>query len=241
MKPGTRCRIGRACCPLLFIALLSGCFRAERNDDGLPPPPPVQIDPAKIYTVACPDVVEISFLNRSDDAVRTATINSEGDIDLGTLGKMRIEGMTAAEAQQTIAEQAGLPVEDVQVGVARYKSRKLFLFGDAAGAARIVSYHGPETVVDVLRRTGALTPDSAWNEIHLVRSHLADGAPSEVLRIDLEAILKRDDNRTNVRVQPLDEIYIGEKPSAHIRRSVPTFLRPLYDAIIDLLPERREQ
>ena len=93
-------------------------------------------------------------------------------------------------------------------------------------------------MLDLLRRTGALTPDSSWNEIHLVRSHLAEGAPAEVVRIDLDAILKRQDNRTNVRVQPLDEIYIGEKPSAYLRHSIPVFFQPLYDTIVGLLPQQ---
>jgi protein involved in polysaccharide export with SLBB domain len=240
MKPGTRRQVGSLCWPVLFAILLSGCFRAVRQDDDLPSLP-VPIDPAKIYTLACPDVVEIGFAAWPDDGVRSAVVNSEGDIDLGSLGKVRVEGMTVTDAHQAIAERAGCAANEVLVRLARYRSRKIFLYGEAAGTVRIVSYRGPETVVDLLRRTNAITPDSAWNEIHLVRPHLAEGVAPEVLRIDLEAILKRNDNRTNVRLQPLDEIYIGEKPSAYFRRAIPGFLRPMYDTIVELLPERREK
>ncbi|HLW66524.1 MAG TPA: polysaccharide biosynthesis/export family protein [Gemmataceae bacterium] len=239
MRPGT-CRFGSRCCPVLLAVLLSGCFRAERRDDDLPPLP-VPVDPAKLYTLACPDVVEISFIDRPDDAIRTAAVNTEGEIDLGSLGKVRVEGMTLADARQAIAQRVRCAAGEVQIRVAKHRSRKIFLYGEAAGAVRAVSYRGPETVVDLLRRTGAITPDSAWNEIHLVRSHLAEGAAPEVLRIDLDAILQRNDNRTNVRIQPLDEIYIGEKRSAYFRRAIPGFLRPMYDTVVGLIPERRDK
>jgi protein involved in polysaccharide export with SLBB domain len=240
MKPGTFRRFHTLVLPALFTIMLSGCFRAVRQDVDLPPPP-VPIEPARIYTLACPDVVEIGLVRSPDDPVRIAAVNSEGDIDLGSLGKVRVDGMTVHDARQAIAERAGCSANDVQVRVARYRSRRIFLYGEVAGAVRTVAYRGPETVVDFLRRTNAITPDSAWNEIHLVRSHLAEGAAPEVLRIDLEAILKRNDNRTNVRLQPLDEIYIGEKPSSYFRRAIPGFLLPMYDTLVGLLPERREK
>ena len=240
MKPVTCRRLPMLIWPALLIVLLSGCFRAVRKDDDLPPPP-IAIDPVQIYTLACPDVVEIGFASSPDDAARTSVVNSEGDLDLGSLGKVRIEGMTLTDARQAIAERAGCSANEVLLRVARYRSRKLFLYGEAAGAVRTIAYRGPETVVDFLRRTQAITSDSAWNEIHLVRSHLAEGAAPEVLRIDLDAILKRNDNRTNVRLQPLDEIYIGEKPASHLRRAIPGFLRPMYDTVVELLPERREK
>jgi protein involved in polysaccharide export with SLBB domain len=185
--------------------------------------------------------VEIDLASSPEESARTAVVNSEGDIDLGSLGKVHVEGMTATDARQAIAERVECSANEIRVRVARYRSRKIFLYGEAAGAVRTIAYRGPETVVDFLRRTNAITPDSAWNEIHLVRSHLAEGAAPEVLRIDLDAILKRNDNRTNVRLQPLDEIYIGEKPSSYFRRAIPGFLRPMYDMIVDLLPERREK
>ena len=239
MKSGICRRFHTLVWPALLAVLLSGCFRAVRKDDDLPPPP-VPIDPFQIYSLACPDVVEISFASWPDDSVRTVVVNSEGAVDLGSLGKVRVEGMTVTAARQAMAERAGCSPNEVLVRVARYRSRKVFLYGEAAGAVRTIAYRGPETVVDFLRRTNAVTPDSAWNEIRLVRSHLAEGAAPEVLRIDLEAILKRNDNRTNVRLQPLDEIYIGEKPSSYYRRAIPGFLLPLYDTIVGLLPERRE-
>src|SRR5262249_19596503 len=195
-------------------------------------------EPAKLYTLMCPDVVEVRLANWPAESIQTAAVNSESNIDLGRLGKMRVEGMTISDAQQAIAARAGVSSNYVDVRVAGYNSRNVLLFGEVIGGARTVSYQGPETVVDVLRRSEALTADAAWNEIHLLRSHLASGSPPEVLRIDLNAILKRGDESTNIRVQPLDEIYIGEKPSAYFRRSVPGFFRPMYDAVVDLLPNR---
>ena len=238
MKPGACHRLGPSWWPALTLILLSGCLQGERKDDGLPPLPQIPIEPAKLYTLMSPDVVEVRLAYTPGESVQTVTVNAEGDIDLGRFGKMRIEGMTVSEAQQTIAARAGVSSNYVDVRVSGYKSRTVLLFGEVIGGARMVSYQGPETVVDLLRRTEVVTADASWNEIHLLRSHLANGSPPEVLRIDMNAILDRGDERTNVRVQPLDEIYIGEKPSAHFRRSIPGFLRPMYDTIVEMLPNR---
>src|SRR5438876_110594 len=83
----------------------------------------------------------------------------------------------------------------------------------------------PETVVDLLKRTGGLSPSAAPEEIYIVRAQLGEGIPAEVLTVDLDAIVRKNDQRTNVRVQPLDEIYVGEQPRSRIERAVPTFLK----------------
>jgi len=226
----------RGFCPVLMALLLSGCLRPERKDDGLIPPPQNPIKPGKLYTLAYPDVVDIVFADWPDLG-ETVGITSEGTVDLGVLGKICVEGETLAEARHAIAERACVSRARVHIQVAEFNSRKIFLFGQVSGEARAVPYQGPETVVELLCRTNALTPDSAWNQIHLVRAHLTEGMPAEIMHIDLDAILQRGDERTNIRVQPLDEIYVGEKPSSYIRRLVPTILKPVFESCVGLVPD----
>jgi protein involved in polysaccharide export with SLBB domain len=107
------------------------------------------------------------------------------------------------------------------------------------GEPRVVDYRGPETVVELLRRIGGLSPDASPSEVHVVRAQVSDGIPAEVLHVDLVAILERKDERTNIRVQPLDEIYVGEMIRSRIGRAIPPLLKPLYTSITSLLPERK--
>src|SRR5205807_3090983 len=98
----------------------------------------------------------------------------------------------------------------VQVRVAEHNSRQVFLFGPVAGHERAVPYQGPETVTALLRRTGGLTPRAELTEVHVVRPNVAVGRRPEVFPVDLEAILMRGDDRSNVVVQSYDHVYVGE-------------------------------
>lgn len=239
MKPG-RIQSGHCWHGLMLALLLSqaGCLSAgKRREASTPPLPDYTIVASEVYTLACPDVVEVIFTDRPDFG-QLAKIGPDGCIALGPLGNLRIEGLTAIEASSHIAERVGLPEARVLVQPVEYNSRQVFLFGPARGEQRAVDYRGPETVVDLLKRTGGLSPDAAPDQIFVVRALLGEGIPAEVLTIDLEAILEHNDHRTNVRIQPMDEIYVGEKPRSRIGKAVPTFLKPLYENLVELIPHR---
>jgi len=229
------CRLRAA--TLAATVLFAGCLSAHKKHDGPPTPPDKLIVPAEVYTLACPDVIEVVFTDRPDLG-QIVRINPDGCVRLVHIGPIAVEGLTVADAAAHIAERVELPPHKVLVQVVDYGSRQVFLFGQVNGGTRIVDYCGPETVVDLLRRTGGLSPNAALEEIYIVRAQLGEGIPAEVLTVDLDAILRKNDQRTNVRVQPLDEIYVGEKPRSRIERALPTFLKPLYQSIVELIPGR---
>jgi protein involved in polysaccharide export with SLBB domain len=238
MTTGRRLLVRRLRAAVLAAAVLcSGCLSAHKKHDGPPAPPDKLIVPSEVYTLACPDVIEVIFTDRPDLG-QIVRVNPDGCVRLVHVGPVPVEGLTVADAAAQIAERVELPPHKVLVQVVEYGSRQVFLFGQVHGGTRIVDYHGPETVVDLLRRTGGLSPDAAPEEIYVVRALLGEGIPAEVLTVDLDAILRKNDQRTNIRVQPLDEIYVGEKPRSRIERAVPTFLKPLYESVVELIPRR---
>src|SRR5262245_29583879 len=222
---------------LAAVVLCSGCLSTHKKHDGPPTPPDRLIVPSEVYTLACPDVIEVVFADRPDLG-QIVRVNPDGCVQLVHVGPIVVEGLTIADAAAQIAERVELSPHRVLVHVVEYGSRQVFLFGQVHGGTRIVDYHGPETVVDLLKRTGGLSPNAAPEEIYIIRAQLGEGIPAEVLTVDLDAILNKNDQRTNVRVQPLDEIYVGEKSRSRIERTVPTFLRPIYQSIVDLIPHR---
>lgn len=195
---------------------------------------PAYVQPSEVYTLACPDIIETMFASWPD-LDRFAQIGPDGCVELGELGRIPVEGDTTFEAAQRIAARARLPLSQVRVRVVEFNSRQVFLLGQVPGSARAVSYRGPETVVDLLRRTGGITEDAAPNEIYVVRSQVSEAKPAEVLTIDLEAIRERNDQRSNHRVQPQDEIYIGAKPGSKLASAVPPIFKPVYQTIRALL------
>jgi len=56
--------------------------------------------------------------------------------------------------------------------------------------------------------------------------------------VDLRAVLFLDDPRTNIAVQPRDQVFVGERATFSFERCVAPWLRPMYEAVWGLLPSQ---
>jgi protein involved in polysaccharide export with SLBB domain len=190
---------------------------------------------AERYTVGCPDVLEVAVPDRPDLSGRR-TVGPDGRIDLGALGQVRVEGRTVPQITYWVGQQVGLPPGQVRVRVAEFKSQQIYLFGQVVGKQRSVPYQGQETVLDLLHRAGGVMPGAAPEDVYVVRARVAEGQRPEVFHIDLRAILSGKDPSTNVRLQPFDQVYVGETRTARLGKCLPPVLRPVYEAVCGLRP-----
>jgi protein involved in polysaccharide export with SLBB domain len=188
---------------------------------------------AEAYGAACPDVLEIQVQDRPGLSGRRR-VGPDGRIDVAELGRLRVEGQPTSEIARRLARVAGLPEDAVRVQVVEYNSQHVYLAGQSAGLRHVVDYRGPENVVDLLRRVGGITPGAAPDEVFLVRTHAGEDKSPEVFRINLRAILLQNDPRTDVVVQPLDRIYIGEKRTFSFEKCIPPWLRPIYETLVGI-------
>ena len=182
------------------------------------------------YLISCPDVIEFAVAGRPHFSGKF-TVGLDGRINLGEYGKPRVEGHTIPDLTQLIAELTGTRPEDVRIRVADFNSQHLFLFGQVIGWQRTVPYRGQETVVDLLQRVGGITQGAAPEDVHVVRPHLGDGQRPEVFHVDLAAIVMKHDFRTNLRLLPSDQVYVGETRQARIEKCIPPWFRPLYQTL----------
>jgi len=181
------------------------------------------------YTVACPDVLDLQV----DGVLKLSgprEIGPDGRIDLGALGRLRVEGLPVTAIANRIAQVARVSPTRVQVQVVGYNSRQILVSGQIVGLQRAVEYRGPETVLDLLQRVGGITPGAAPDEVYVVRSHVAEDRQPEVFRVDLKAILMKDDPRTNLYLQPLDQVFVGETRRCTFEKCLPPWMRPIYEA-----------
>jgi protein involved in polysaccharide export with SLBB domain len=200
-------------------ALLAEAGRAGRNE-GV----------GDQYLVRCPDVLDVTIEGHPDwDGPHT--VKADGRIGLARLGRVRVEGLSAPEVAARIARQAEVPPSAVRVRVAEYNSQQVYLVGEVTGLQRAVAYQGPETVLDLLQRTGGITPGAAPGEVHVVRPGVAEGRPPQVFHIDLKAIVLDRDQRTNLRLQPFDQVHVGESQQSCFAKCVPPCLRTVYDGL----------
>lgn len=187
------------------------------------------------YRVACPDVVEITVAGHSQISGEYQ-VGPEGRIQLAAMNNPRIEGQTMASLADRVAEELDLPVEGITCRVKEHRSRVVFAHGLIEGGDRMVPYRGAENVVDFLRRCGGLSRGAEVRDIAVVRGNVARGAKPEVLAVDLDAILLHGDARTNVALQPFDEVYVGETPRAKVGKALPHWMRPAYRGFCGTVP-----
>ncbi|MCS6976179.1 MAG: polysaccharide biosynthesis/export family protein [Gemmatales bacterium] len=177
------------------------------------------------YRVGSPDVLDIEVTDRPDlSGTRRVEVN--GCVNMGPLGGIRVEGLTPAQIEERIAQAAGVSPENVSVRVVEFASQQVYLFGEVTGQQRAVPYQGPETVVDLLRRTGGITQDSAPEEVRVVRPACHAGEQPQVFQVDLKAILLQGDERTNLHIQPYDQIHVPESRACRIGKCLHPWLRP---------------
>lgn len=188
---------------------------------------------AEAYTVFCPDILDLTVEGRAELSGRQP-VRVDGRIDLGPLGRVRVEGMTLPAIQRRIAELAGVSPHQVHVAVAEFKSQQIYLTGEGNGVQRAVAYRGPETLLDLLQRVGGIEPGAAPASVHVIRGHVDEGKPPEVFHIDLERLVMKHDLRTNLRLQPFDQIHIGETRRSAVQKSLPPWFQPIYEAICGL-------
>lgn len=214
-------------CLLVCLGCASNRAGVERSLKVDRYPSPNGEDMSAHYRLACPDVLEIRVSARPQfDA--DYIIGPDGCIDLGDYGALRVEGQTPLQAARKIAEELGVPPDQIRARVAQFKSRRLFLFGEVFGWQRSIPYQGPETVLDVLHRVGGITRGAEPKDVHVVRPHLDDGRRPEAFHVDLRAIVDRGDQSTNVRVEPFDQIFVGESSRSRFENTLPRWMQPWY-------------
>lgn len=210
------------------LALAAGC--AGRLDRALLAdhnPAAHLADPEAKYCVHCPDVLEVTAPGWTEQE----PVGPDGRVRFGRGAGVRVEGETPPEAARQIAEALHLNPAAVQVRVAAFNSQRIYVYGEVAGLQRAVPYQGPETVLDLLQRVGGIAPGAAPGDIRVVRERVAEGRSEEVFRVDLDAILHRGEQGTNIRLEPFDQVYVGQSTQHCIACCLPPWLRSLCRAV----------
>ncbi len=232
-KPGNT---GRVCLAGAFL-LFAGCAAHQPTLDrallDMPAAPAHDQEISQHYQISCPDLLIVTVEGQPQLSGRRR-VNPDGRIDLAPYGRLRVEGRPIEEARREVAQVAGVPESAVRIQVAEFRSQQVYLFGQVIGLQRAVPYRGEETVLDLLQRVGGITSGAEPREIWVVRAHVAEGKRPQVFPVDLKAIVLKHDDRTNLRLEPGDQVFIGETRKSSLKKCVPPFLLPLYESLCGL-------
>ena len=214
-----------------LLSVLSGCLgnrgQIEQALIAYRPSPAHLRQVAAKYRARCPDLIQVDIAGLPEHS-GPQRIGADGCIDLGEAGRPQVDGETTPDIVRTVAETVGVAPEQVQVSIVEHTSQYLYLIGQVAGSQRAVPYQGPETVLDLLHRAGGIQQGAAVRDVKVIRPHVAEGKTPEVFRIDLAAIVLRNDPETNILVQPFDQVHIGQSQRSSFRDSLPPWLRSVF-------------
>jgi polysaccharide biosynthesis/export protein len=235
---------GPAVCGWLGLCLAAGCALGQPHlDRALQADLSAGAQPegvAECYTVHYPDVLEIQVSGRPTLTGRKP-VGLDGRLDLGDGVPRPVEGRTVPDIARLVTEATGVAPGQVHVRVAEFNSQFVYLSGQGVGLQRAVAYQGPETVLDLLRRTGGLLPGAAPDEVYVIRPHIAEDRQPEVFHIKLHDIFAKKDVHSNLRLEPFDQVNIGETRQSSLEKCVPPCLRPVYTALWGLRkPEKTD-
>jgi polysaccharide export outer membrane protein len=238
-----RGRIAAVRVAAFVIAVFAGCSNPNTQFLRRTCPPPADPKaaaeapaPSVEYQVGCPDVLEVTFREHPEwDAV--AVVDVDGRLPLDQPGNPRVDGRTLQQIRADLAALAGCEPESVQVSLAAPRSARVVVYGPVRGRARAVPYQGPEPVLDFLKRVGGLPPGSKLNQVYVVRPNVAAATQPQVFRVNVPAVLVDGDSRTNIPLQPDDQVYVGETRQSSLSRVMPDWLGTVYRRVTGLLPD----
>jgi protein involved in polysaccharide export with SLBB domain len=216
-----------------IVTLSAGCAASRTNLDQALLAQRASAAPAgeaiRLYHVHCPDVLDVTV--RGDVALSgRRVIGPDGRIEVGET-RLRVADDTADEVAAAVAAQLGVQPDQVRVSVADFNSQQIYLLGEVTGQQRALPYRGPETVLDLLRRAGGITPGAAPADVQVVRAHVADGKTPEIFHVDLEAIVLKKDRCCNIVLEPFDRVYVGQTQRSQLDPCFPPWLRPFYQTL----------
>ena len=175
------------------------------------------------YTVQAPDVLSLKVEGKPELTGRL-TVQNDGKVDLTPSIRLEVDGKTIPEISKRIADNFDVAIEAVDLAVAEHKSQVVFLEGEVEGSARAVPYHGPETLVSFLKRTGGLTPGADSEHILLRRANAADGKAPETKEINLNRHLKNNTEANEVRIHPYDQVVVEPSRKSILIECLPPWL-----------------
>ncbi len=176
-----------------------------------------------------PDALEVRFPTRPEwDTL--ATVDLDGRIALGQVGRPIVAGATVEEVQQQIAQLAELPRDQVQVSIAEYRSARIYLSGPENDRQSVWAYRGPETVYDFLLRAKAIRPGMTdLHAVRVLRPNVAAGHPPLEYFIDLSQTPRAGTENGQFQLHASDEVLVGETRQSRFARVLPKWLRPIYE------------
>lgn len=166
------------------------------------------------YKVGGYDVLSIIVYEEKDLSREAVRVSSDGYISFPLIGRINVDNLTTSEIEKLIstklAEEEYLLDAHVSVMVTEYNSKRFLVLG-AVEEPGSYSLKARECVLDGISRAKGIDSDQqASKRAMIVRTMNSDtdGEHKVVINIDLQDLLKRGDQISNIRLVDKDVLYV---------------------------------
>ncbi|MCX7396158.1 MAG: polysaccharide biosynthesis/export family protein [Planctomycetales bacterium] len=158
-------------------------------------------------------------------------VASDGTVNLGTYGRVRVTGLTIDEARDRIDEHLSnyLQNPNTSVDVYAYNSKTYYIILQGAGLGdRVMQFPvtGNETVLDALSNVEGLSGTSS-EEIWIARPGQNIFGGPQVLPVNWGAITQLADTSSNYQILPGDRVFVREDSLIAMDTHIGKFIAPL--------------
>lgn len=196
---------------IIVMSILLAACASESLETGQPPPVQ-EFTMDKNYRIGVGDELRVQVW-RNEELSAQVPVRPDGKISSPLVGDIVAAGLTTQELAQAITEKLNNFVRnpEVTVIVSNPVSADFLRRVRVTGAVRTplsVTYRQGMTVLDLVLQAGGPTEFASMSNARLYRT--ADGR-TKVYPVDLNAILKSGDLKTNYDLYPSDVVTVPER------------------------------
>jgi polysaccharide export outer membrane protein len=138
-------------------------------------------------------------------------VDHAGAIQFPFAGKLKVAGMTEAQARDTLAKKLSHYIRspDVTLRVQSYRSKRVYVDGEvkAPGVQPITDI--PMTLTEAINRAGGVLPTADQSDVTVMR----DG---KTYRVDLQKMMQRGDDPSRIMLANGDVVRVGSRADSKV-------------------------
>ncbi|MBE0504606.1 MAG: SLBB domain-containing protein [Desulfuromonadales bacterium] len=189
---------------LLFFGLSSNCAVGAEND----------------YQIGSGDVLKITIYDHPD-LTTVARVDNDGYILFPLAGRVRIGGLTTANASQTMATKLAADFivnPQVSIFVEEFRSKKVFIIGEVVRPG-LYELSGPTTLLELVSKAGGLTRGAGRKAT--IRRARSNGATEEKsIEVNIADLLQSGAESVDIPLLDGDSVTIAKAAVIYVTGQV---------------------
>ncbi len=162
------------------------------------------------YTVGTGDVLIISVYEHKD-LTSKVRVSGAGNIEVPLIGKVQIKGLTLTQISRKLTrlyEDGYIVKPQITIIIEEYGSKKAVILGQIVHPG-LYELRENTTFLELISKAGGLSKNAGKKAI-LKRKNNNNNIPRNIIKIDLERLIKKGETSLNIQIQNGDSIYIAE-------------------------------